>query len=110
MAEELILILSAPRFQHRVHIGHGANATAHCERHEALVGGTLNDIDDRGAAMRAGRDVEKHHFVGALFVVTDGQFDRVAHVAEFSGFGAPELHAARDLAAVNVQARNDSAS
>ncbi len=60
--------------------------------------------------MRTGSDVEEHHFVRALFVVTDGQLDRVADIAEFAGFGAAKLHAARDVAAVDVQARDNAAS
>ena len=58
--------------------------------------------------MRAGGDVEKHHLVGALFVVTQGQLDRIAHIAQFAGLGLAELHAAGDLPVVNIQARYDS--
>jgi hypothetical protein len=96
--------------EHRMHVGNRANAPADGQWHETLVGRALDDIDDGGAPVRAGRDVEEHHFISALFVVADGQFDGIADVAQFAGFGAPELHAPRYLAAVNIKARNDSAS
>jgi len=55
-----------------------------------------------------GGDVEEDHLVGALLVVAQGEFYRVSHVAQFAGFGFPELHAAGDLPVVNVEARNDA--
>ena len=58
--------------------------------------------------MRAGGDVEKDHFVRALLVIAQRQFDRVAHVAQFARFGPAEPDAARDLAVMNIQARNDA--
>jgi hypothetical protein len=58
--------------------------------------------------MRAGGDVEKDHFVGALLVVAHSQFHRVAHVAQFPGLGLAELNAARDLAVVDIQTRNNT--
>jgi hypothetical protein len=73
-----------------------------------LVGSTLNDIHDRGAPMGAGRDIKENHLVGPLFVVTKGQLDRVPDIPEFARFGSAELDAAGDLAAVHVQARDDS--
>ena len=60
------------------------------------------------AAMRGGGDVEEHHFVRALLVVAEGEFHRVADVAQFARLGLAELDAARDLAVVNVETRNDS--
>ncbi len=91
-----------------MHVFDGADAAADGERHEALVGGALDDIDDRRAAMRAGGDVEEDHFVGALLVVAHGEFDGIADVAKFARFGAAELHAASDLAVVNVKTRDDT--
>ena len=58
--------------------------------------------------MRRGGDVEEHHFVRALLVVAEREGDRVADVAEFARLGLAELDAARDLAVVNVETRNDS--
>ena len=58
--------------------------------------------------MRAGRDVEEHHLIGPLLVVAEGQLHRIADVAQFPGLGLSEPDAARDLARMHVQARNDS--
>ena len=103
-----MLILSAPGAQHRVHVVHGLDAAADGQRHEALVGGALNDVDHRGAAMRAGGDVEENHFVRALLVVAQGQFHGVADIAQFARLGFAELDAARDVAVMDVEARNDT--
>ena len=107
-AQELMLILSAPALQHRVHVFDGSDSAADGERHETLVRGAFDDIHHRGAAMGAGGDVEENHFVRALVVVADGEFDRVADVAQFARFGFAELDAARDLAVMDVETRNDT--
>ena len=60
--------------------------------------------------MRRGGDVEEHHLIGALLVVAQGQFDRVAHIAQPAGFGDAEPDAAGDLAVMHVQARYDTFS
>ena len=95
--------------EHGVHVFDGANAAADRERHEALVGGALNDVHHRSAAMSGGSDVEEDHFIGALVVVAAREFYRVADVAQLAGFGAAELNAAGDSSRVNVEAGNDSA-
>jgi hypothetical protein len=58
--------------------------------------------------MGAGGNVEKHHFIGALFVVSERQFNRVADGPEFSRFGPTELDPAGDLSGVDVQAGDDA--
>ena len=58
--------------------------------------------------MRAGGDVEEDHFVRALLVVAEREFHRVADVAQFARLGFAELDAARDLAGVDVETRNDT--
>src|SRR5256885_2320896 len=83
-------------------------ATTDRERHETFFGDALDDIDHGLAPVRAGGDVEEHHFVRALFVVTQREFDGVADVAQFARFGPAELNAARDLAIMHVQAGNDA--
>ena len=57
--------------------------------------------------MRRGSDVEEHHFVGALLIVAEREFDRVADVTEFARLGLAESYAAGDLAGVHVETRND---
>ncbi len=108
-AEELMLILSAPARSMAYMSATDANAAADGEWHETLVGGAFDHVDHRGAAMRGGGDVEEHHFIRALLVVAQGQFHRVAHVAEFARFGFAELDAAGDVAAMDIEAGNDAA-
>ena len=91
-----------------MHVFDGSDAAADGQRHETLVGRALDDIDHRGPAVGAGGDVEENHFVRALFVVAHGEFDGIADVAEFAGFGFAELDAASDLAVMDVETGNDS--
>jgi hypothetical protein len=58
--------------------------------------------------MGARGDVEKNHFVGALFIIAHRQFHGVAHVPQLAGLGLAELDPTRDLAVMNVQARNNT--
>ena len=103
-----MLILSAPARSIVIHVVHGLNAAADGERHETLVGGALDHVHHRGAAMRAGGDVKENHFVRALLVVAEREFHGVADVVQFAGLGFAELDAARDFAVVDVKARDDT--
>ena len=94
--------------QHRLHVVHSADAAAHRERHEAFFRDAFNDTRHCLASVRAGGDVKKDHFVCALFVVAQGQFDGIADVAQFARFSFAELHAAGDLAFVDVEAGDDT--
>ena len=58
--------------------------------------------------MRGGRDVEKHPLVRALLVVTQRQFDRVAHITKAAGLRHADLDAARHLPRMDVQTRDYS--
>jgi hypothetical protein len=73
-----------------------------------LVGGALDHLDHRAATVRGGGDVEENHFVRTLLVVAQGEFHRVANIAQAALFGHAELDAARDLAVMDVEARNDT--
>jgi hypothetical protein len=95
--------------KHRAHISDRANSSANRERHKTLVCRPFDYVNDRSAAVGACGNIEKDHFIGALVIITNRQLYRVAHVAEFSGFGFPELNATSDVAAVNIQAWYDSA-
>jgi hypothetical protein len=91
-----------------VHVFHGANAAPDGERHEALIGGAFDHIDDRRAVVGAGGYVEEYHLVRALVIVAHGEFHGIADVAQTAFFSATELHAARHVAAVDIEARDDS--
>jgi hypothetical protein len=58
--------------------------------------------------MRAGGDVEKDHFVGALIVVAEREFHRVAHAAELARLGFAKLDAACYFSVVDIKARDDT--
>ena len=58
--------------------------------------------------MGAGRDVEEHHLIRALFVVAKGKLDWIAHIAQATLFRASKLDAPGDLSAVDIQARYDA--
>ena len=58
--------------------------------------------------MRAGGDVEENHFIRALFIVAEGEFHRVADIAQFARLGLAKLNAAGDLAVMNIETRNDT--
>src|ERR1039458_2358425 len=100
-AEELMLILSAP-----------ARSIVNMSSTDFMPpprgSGAWDAVHHRRAAVGGGGDVEEHHFIRALFVVTQCEFHRVADVAQFARFGLAELDAARDFAVMHVEARNDS--
>jgi hypothetical protein len=58
--------------------------------------------------MRAGGDVEKNHFVGALIVIAEREFHRVAHAAELARLGFAKLDAACYFSVVDIKARDDT--
>src|SRR5688572_18518520 len=58
--------------------------------------------------MRAGGNIEEHHFVRALLVITNSEFHRISHVAELAGLSLAELHPAGDLSGMNIKAWNDT--
>ena len=68
----------------------------------------LDDVQDDVALVRAGGDVEKGQFVGALVVVALSEFHRVAHVAQAPGFCTAKLHAAGDFPVVDIEAWNNA--
>ena len=60
----------------------GADAAADGERHENLFGDATDDVEHNRPSFVAGADVEKHQFVGALFLVTPRDFDRITRIPE----------------------------
>ena len=80
-----------------------ANAAAGGERNGELGGDAANGVEKCRAAIARGGDVEDHEFVGALRVVTCGERDRIAGVAE-----SDEVDAFDDANAVGIEAGNDA--
>jgi hypothetical protein len=58
--------------------------------------------------MGAGGDIEKDHFVGALIVIAEREFDGVADVAEFARLGFAKLNAACYVSIVDIKTRDDT--
>ena len=87
-AAELIETLSAPASSRRRMSSIGAHAAAHGQRHEALLGGAADDVEDGVAVLVARGDVEEGELVGAGGVVDPRLLDRIAGVAQVD-----ELHA-----------------
>src|SRR5579859_1488450 len=82
------------------------------ERADAATGGERNgefgsdaadSIEKCRAAVAGSRNVEEDEFVGAFRVVTGGQSDGIAGIAQ-----AGEIHAFDDARAVGVEAGNDA--
>lgn len=96
------------RPEHGVHMVDRTDSAADGEGHEALVGDAFDDIDHGGAAVGGGGDVEEDHFVGALFVVAEGEGDGVTDIFEAAGFGFAELDAAGDVSIVDIEAGYDA--
>jgi len=85
--------------QQRVDIGHGPHPPADGQRDEDLLGGAANDVVG-GLSVRAARGhVEEGELVGALAVITVGELDRIARVAQVA-----EVDALDDPAGVDVEA------
>lgn len=91
-----------------MHVVDGADAPADGEGHEAAVGGTFDHGDHGLAAVSAGGDVEEDHFIGTLIVVADREFDWIADIFQFTGFGTAELHTTSDLACMHIEAGDDT--
>ena len=91
------------RVEQAAHIVHRAHTTAHRERNEHLVGHGFDDVQNHVAPIAGGGNVQKGQFVGALFVVTRGNFHRVAGVTQ-----RHEVDPFDDASARHVQARDDA--
>lgn len=94
--------------EHGKHVIHGFDAAADSEGHKTLIGRAFDDIHHGATTVGGGGDIEENHFIGPLLIVAEGEFHRVADIAEAAFFGHAELDTAGDLAVVNVQAGNDT--
>ena len=102
-AAVLIDTLSAPAFKKLADVLDGAHAAADGQRHEAALGGGLDDVQDRVAVLVARRDVEEAQLVGAGRVVGGGGLDGVAGIDEVD-----EVDALDDAAVLDVEAGDDA--
>src|SRR5690606_3188878 len=76
---------------------------AHGQRHEAVLGGARDDVENRLAILVRGGDVEEAEFVRARRIVDDRRLDRIARIDEID-----ELHALDHAAVFYIEAGNDA--
>src|SRR5690606_20358094 len=74
--------LIGARIQHAANVGNGANATAHGQGNEHLLGDALDGVHGGVALLMGGGDVEEGDLVRALVVVAPGDLHRVAGIAD----------------------------
>ncbi len=84
-------------------VGHGAHAAADGQRHEALLGGASDDVEDGVAVLVTGGDVEEAELVGAGRVIGLGRLDRIAGIDQVD-----EIDALDDAAVLDVEAGDDA--
>ena len=58
--------------------------------------------------MSAGGDIKKYHFVRALIVVPQGEFNWITHIPELPRFSSTKLNSSGDFSIMHIQAWNDS--
>ena len=91
--------LVGPGPQERAAVGDLAHAAADAERHEADLGGALDDLEDGAADLVAGGDVQEHQLVGAGLVIGPRLGHRIAGVAQIDEADALDHPAALDIEA-----------
>jgi len=94
--------LVRPRVEQRPDVVQRPDPAADGDRHEAHLRRPPDHVQDDPAPLVTGRDVEEDQLVRPLQLVTGGDLDRVAGVAEVDEVG-PLDHSAL----VHVKARND---
>ncbi len=87
----------------RAHVLDGAYTAADRHRHEALLRRARHHVEQDGALLVAGGDVEEAELVGAGRVIGARRLHRVAGVGQVD-----EAHALDDAAVLDVEAGNDA--
>ena len=52
--------------------------------------------------MSAGGDIKKYHFVRALIVVPQGEFNWITHIPELPGFSSTKLNSSGDFSIMHI--------
>ena len=95
--------LVGPGQEQAAHILDRANAAAHRQRQEDLIGHAAHHFGHGGASLRGGGDIQEGQFIRAGGVVESGLFHRVAGVAQVD-----KVHAFDDAPVGDIQAGNDA--
>ena len=95
--------LFGPGQKHGAHVCHAGDAAAHGKGDENLRGHALHHVQKDAPGFGRGRDVVKHDFVRAFFIVAAGAFHRVADVLV-----ARKTDALGEPAVAHVQTGNDT--
>jgi hypothetical protein len=82
-----------------------ANAAAHCQRHEYLLGRPPHHIEHDISAFVTGRDIQEHQLVGAFLLIPRRHLDRVTCIAQID-----EIRPLHHAPAVDIKARNHTLS
>ena len=96
--------LRRPGGQQVLDVGHAPDPAADGQRQVRLRHRPADSVQQGLALLDRGGDVQQHQFVGAGLAVGGGRLGRVAHLLEVH-----EMHALDQAAALDVQARNDTA-
>ena len=73
--------LSAPARRSDARIVESGDAASDGERDRQLGRGSLDQLENRAAALERRSDVEKHELVGSEAGIAGGELDRFAHLA-----------------------------
>ena len=93
--------LVAAGVQQRTNILDRPDPAPHGQRHEDLLRRPADHVDHDVPPLVAGRDVQKHQFVGTLLLVTRSHLDRIPRVAKID-----EIRPFHDAAAIDIQTGN----
>ena len=85
------------------HIFHSSHTATHRQRNKHLRRHRFDDVQDDIARVAGSSNVQEGKFVSALVVVTRGDFNGVARIAQFH-----KVHAFDNATAGDIQARNDA--
>lgn len=95
--------LVGPGEQKPANVRNLAHATAHRQRHEALLGGARHHVEDRFAVVAGGGDVKEAEFVRAGGIIGLGRFHRIAGIDQID-----EINTFDDAAVLHIETGNDA--
>lgn len=95
--------LICTRIEHSANILNAADAATYRQGNKHVLRNLLYRVHGGIAPLMGGRNVQKRHFVGTLFVVAHGNLHRITRITD-----TDKIHALDDAAVIHVQAGNDA--